>query len=239
MLLALDLNERQATRVLEQALRTRAKLEIEPRPEPHGALLWATLVAKDENGLLKVDLHDCPADGTLSTLIGAHVDVRMMIDGELFLFSTFVVDASEGAVPQKLSLAVPELLQVANRRRVVRKTPNEPVPIRLMVPGSHQSFVAELANIGQGGIGCRVPNGELDALLLIGERVEIEFALPWAPEVYHLTAAVCSKTAFPDERVIVGLEFLTPDQPSAATLQHLRVSLVTETSRLSDVNGEL
>ena len=150
MLLALDLTERQAARVLERALRTRAKLEIEPRPESQSALLWGTLIGNDHTHLLKVDLHDCGNDDRLTMLIGAHVDVRMLIDGELYLFSTFVVDAVDNAVPPRLSLATPELLQVANRRRVVRKTPNEPVPIRVVVPGAQQPFVAELANIGQG-----------------------------------------------------------------------------------------
>lgn len=237
MLLALDLTARQAARVLAQALRCRVKLEIEPRPETCTTLLWGTLVS-GERDLLKVDLHDFGDDVSLAALTGATCDVRSLIGGELYLFSTFIVEATENTVPQRLVLATPELIQVANRRRVMRKTPHEPVPLRLTLPSSPQPFVAELANIGQGGIGCRLAQGELEQLLLIGDEVQLEFVLPWSSEVYRLPAIVCGKTAYADDRVVVGFEFRTPDPAAAAALERLRIALTTETARLSDTNGE-
>lgn len=237
MLVALDLNPRQAARVVAHAIHARAQLEIEPRPEVFCDLIWGTLVG-GERDLLHVDLHDPPYDLGMTSLVGAACDVRLVLSGELYLFSTFVVDVSDQTVPRRLILASPEAVQVVNRRRFLRRRPVEPMPVRLGVSGSQQPFVAELANIGQGGMACRILPGELAELLLIGDEVQLEFVLPWSGDMLALTATVCAKDPTPDrERILVGFEFVA-SETTRATLERLRAALSSETARLSDLHGE-
>lgn len=238
MLVALDLTERQAERVWGQAARTRVKLEIEPRPEACDALLWGTLVERDHNQLC-IDLHDTGSAMPINTLIGAACDVRMILSDQLYLFSTYVTEVAENAVPARIILATPEVLQVANRRQYQRREPVEPVPVRLESPELVDAVMANLANIGHGGIACRLPVGDAADALFIGNPVTIEFVLPWTRDMFKLPATVCSKTPEGDEtRLLVGLEFVAAPT-TTAQLDTLRAALTSETARLSEMNGDL
>jgi hypothetical protein len=236
MLVTLDLTTRQAHRVLLQAIRTRAKLEIEPRPEAISALLWGTLAGQEQDSLL-VDLHDAGQDITLAALVGAMCDVRTILSGQLCLFSSHIVDATARAVPQRLMLAVPDTIQVANRRRFTRKAPIEQVPVRIAVPATEAPFVAILSNIGPSGLACRAVNPEVDDILFIGDRVQVEFVLPWSNEVYTLPASTCSKARCREEgHLLIGFEFMSAEDD--AHLAHLRAALNDEAARLTEQEGK-
>lgn len=236
MLVTLDLTVRQAARILAQAVQTHAKLEIEPRPEVHSTLLWGSLTGREDD-VLQVDLHDFGRDLPLAPLIGAMCDVRTILSGQLCMFSTFIVDAGESSVPQRVMLAVPTTIQIANRRRFTRKTPTEPVPLRLTVPGNTTTFVAILTNIGPSGLGCRVVSRELDEVLFIGDPVRVDFVLPWSNDAFSLVAQVCSKNPAGEEHHrIIGFEF-TGDDPGA--IDRLRAALNEETARLIEKDGVL
>jgi hypothetical protein len=236
MLVTLDLTARQAQRVLGQAIRSRVKLEVEPRPEADNTLLWGTLSGREKD-LLVVDLYDHQAHPPpLGMLIGAMCDARLILSGQLCLFSTFIQDVAENAAPRQLMLATPETIQVANRRRFARKAPLEPVPVRFLPAGSTTPLVAILSNIGPTGLGCRVVNRELEDLLFIGDEVELEFVLPWSNEVYTLRAAVCNKNRCREEgHLLVGFEFV---QENEAALVRLRAALSDETARLTEREGQ-
>jgi hypothetical protein len=237
MLVTLDLTARQAQRVLGQAIRGRVKLEIEPRPEAENTLLWGTLSAREKD-LLVVDLYDHQAHpDPLDVLVGAMCDARLILSGQLCLFSTFILDVADNAAPRQLMLAVPETIQVANRRRFARRAPIEPVPVRFLPSGAAAPLVAILSNIGPTGLGCRVVNRELEDLLFIGDEVEVEFVLPWSNEVYTLRATVCSKNRCREEgHLLVGFEFVV--QENEAALVRLRAALSDETARLTEKEGE-
>jgi len=239
VLVALDLTPRQAARVLNQAVRGRTKLELEPRPEAARALLWGTLVGSEPE-VLRVDLHDREHETPLAGLIGAMCDVRTCLAGQLYLFSTFVLDANDGTVPHRLTLAAPETIQVANRRRHTRLTPLEPVPVRLGVGGTLKPVLAELANIGPRGLGCRVSAGDDAGLFYIGDPVAVEFALPWNSDLFALSAVICNKGPSSEPtHVLVGLEFSASDAAARAALERLRAALLSETARLCEPGGEL
>ncbi len=240
MLVALDLTERQAHRVLAQARQQRARMEIEPRPEHWTALLWGTVVDGDEHQM-RVDVQGLGPDTDITPLLGATCDVRVMLSDQLYMFSTFIVDVRRDAAPHWLSLANPQIIQVANRRRVLRKAPTEPIPVRIVPPDSQQGQLGDLANIGAGGIGCRMNRKDVGELLLIGDKVQVEFVLPWTGELFTLPATVCTKSSGSDpEQLAVGFEFVTaPGGASTSDLDRLRRALNSETSRLTEMNGDL
>lgn len=238
MLLALDLTPRQAARVLAEAVRRRAKMEIDPRPEFLESPLWGTLESRDQD-LLLVYLLDAGHNMTPAKLIGAMCDVRTILSDQLYLFSTVIVDAADATTPQRLTLAVPEGVQVANRRRFSRRSPVEPIPVRLTIGGSPQPHIGTLMNISRTGLGCRAARRDLDALLLIGDEVQIEFVLPWTHQVFALPGEICVKNPCHDpDQMIVGIEFRASGAAGQATLELLRTTLDNETQRLTEMGGD-
>ncbi len=237
MLVALDLTARQAARVLTQAVQSHAKLELEPRPGAVSTLLWTTIADRDEDMLI-LHLHDAGEETSLTGLIGAMCDCRMILSSQLCMFSSFIVDVLGEGVPRQVVLAVPQTIQVANRRRFARRAPTQPVPIRLSLCDVETPFVAILSNIGAKGLGCRVVSRELEDALFIGDEVRVEFVLPWHTQAFALPASVCSKTSCGEEgHMIIGLEFVNGEDTSL--LDELRAALNAETARLTGLDGEL
>jgi hypothetical protein len=238
MLVALDLTARQAARVLTQAVRTHARLEIDPRSLFLDPPLGGTLESSDAAHLV-VALTDGHERVTLATLVGAMCDVRTILSRQLYLFSTAILEANDGAA-KRLRLAIPQSIQVANRRQFARRSPTEPVPVRLTVPGAAQPLVGQLTNISRNGLGCRGGRQELDGVLLIGDEIHTEFVLPWATQVFALPATVCTKTVCHDRsNLLVGLEFAAQAPATRATLELLRTALDSETRRLTEMDGDV
>ncbi len=236
MLVAIDLGARQTARILTQAVKARAKLEIEPRPEACSELLWGTLTSREDDTLM-VELHDGAAQRPLNALLGAMCDVRTILSDQLCMFSTFILDASSHTVPQRITLAVPDSVQLANRRRHVRRSPIEPVTLRLTVPESSTPFVAILSNIGPIGLACRSVSRELDDVLFIGDEIQLQFALPWSSEMFTLPATVCNKNSVGEPgHMLIGLEYV--DQANHDTLERLRAVINDEAARLTQMDGD-
>ena len=237
MLAAIDLTHRQATRVLEQALRARARVEIEPRMQEQ--TICGLLVSR-EDGLLRVELHDHGDDWSLTSLVGAFCDVQAVLSGEMYRFCSCIMTAAQDAVPQSLSLGIPDVIQVSNRRRFDRKTMPESPPLSLWAEGAAGPLQGTLTEIGLGGLGCRLPRQQADDWLLIDDPVRLEFRLPGAGDPFELAATVCGKTGAGDgEAVIVGLEFKVPPVGYAKdpTFARLRSVLSSEHTGPSRMDG--
>lgn len=226
MLATIDLTQRQAARVLAQALHTRAALELEPRGR-EGAVPGA-FAGRQEN-LLCVELSGSGAPWPPPSLIGAFCDVRMVLTGNMYLFATCVVDVTDDTPSQRLLLALPETIQVANRRRFDRKSAGESVALQLSPAEGDRSFAGTLTSISLGGLGCRVPRQAVESLLLIDDPVRVQFRLPESPELFEIDAVVCVKTPARDGgQLEVGLEFALPrpGQPPQPALDRLRLVLL-------------
>lgn len=234
MISSLDLTERQAARVLEQAVRLRAKLEIEPRPELHLDPLWG-IVAGREQDLISVELLGARGEAPIRSLMGCMCEARTILAGQLYIFETAIVDVSERTAPIRIALTAPAMIRVANRRRFGRRAPVDAVPVRMLPAGAAQPVVGALSDLSRTGLGVRVARAGADGLLLIGDQVDIEFSLPWSKTVYALAAAVCSKTACQgSDEMAIGLEFSPIDATQKASLELLRATLDSEHDRLLD-----
>lgn len=238
MLMTLELSERRAVRVLEQALRLRAKLEIEPLPDICPELIWGSVEGRTDN-LLHVQLHDGLRGTPMSALVGAMCDVRTILSGELYLFSTMIVDTQENAHPRRLVLAVPRAIRFANRRRFARHAPTDAIDVLVRSSESAEPALGELINIGPNGLAC-VLTQEFSEHLLLGEPVQVAFELPWAGEKFGFVATVCNKNRSCDgENIIVGVEFNANDAApeSHVMLQRLRDLIQRETENLIETDG--
>lgn len=237
MLVTLDLSVRQAARVITQAVRTRAKLEIEPRPDFPFEPLWGIVASRDQD-VLSVELLNARGEAPIRALIGAMCDARTILSQQLYMFETAVVDVSECTAPIRILLTVPATIRVANRRRFSRRSPVETVPIRLVPQGATQPIIGVLTDLSRNGVGCRVPRAGAEELMLIGERLDAEFTLPWSKTIYALSSIVCSKSACQgSDEMSLGIEFSPVGAAQQATLDLFRSMLETEHERLLDTEA--
>lgn len=225
MLATIELTEKQAARILEQALRTQARVVLESRPR-EGPLAATIVRRQGQNLCLALQSHSPAA--SLPGLIGAFCEVRMVLSGHLYLFSTCVVDAKEVEGVQELHLAPPTAIELANRRRFDRRGLRGLVEVQLWIPTSTTPCGGLLNNISRGGINCRFAREPLEDLLLIDEEVRVCFELPLEGETFVLPALVVVKTPMRDGvHLDVGLEFTSPedDEPVRRSLERLRAAL--------------
>lgn len=220
----LDLTHRQAVRVLEQALRARARVEIEPCG---GERTIGGFLAGREGDLLRIDLHDHGRDWPLTPLAGAFCEVCMVLSGQMYRFSSCVVTAEEATAAQRLMLSAPAIVQVCNRRRYDRRSCSESPVIQVFTQGHHEPLIGTLTEIGLGGLACSLPAAANEELL-IDDVVRLRFQLAGGGEFFELSACVCLKNAARQgDDVAVGMEFY-PDTSGAGGLGRLRQALAQE-----------
>jgi hypothetical protein len=206
MLYALDLTHRQARRVLEQAARSRAELQIELRNMPAEAALCATVEMVDDQVIL-ARISECPSSVDAALLVGVYCDIATTMSTQMYLFDTYVIDAKREPETLWIRLARPQSIQVANRRAFQRRTVAQSSRVELLFEDGPDSFYGDLCNISGKGLGCRLPR-ELDGILLIGDQVRLKFTLAGILEQFNLPAIICNKTPTGDRSgLIVGLEF--------------------------------
>jgi hypothetical protein len=227
MLAALDLTARQAGRVVAQAVRIKARVELEPRPDTCDELLVGHITGVDGN-LLRVGLAPGQHRFPLAGLIGAFCDVRLVLSGQMYMFSTCIIEATENSAQLHLVTAMPESVQVANRRRGIRKQLGGTVQVQLWAEGVSEPFICEITDIAADGLGCSGTKRELDEVLLVGDEVHIRFELRDAGP-FALNAILCNKScsSAAADQVLVGMEFKVSEEneEARATLERLRNAL--------------
>jgi hypothetical protein len=226
MIFMLDLTTRQASRVLEQALRTHASVLIEPRSTR--ADPFAARFTQREGNLLHLEVDPSAPPPAPATLIGVFCDARTVLSDQLYLFSTYIVDVLDGATPTVVLIAAPELIQLANRRKFERLGTAEPAQVRVWHAAQVEPIIGVLSNVGVGGLACLLPGQENDAQFCLDDEVRVSFELPGDEPPFDLPAIVCNKTAATENTpFVLGIQFvLPPDDPNAQhTLDRLRALL--------------
>ncbi|MCG3125327.1 MAG: hypothetical protein CHACPFDD_00145 [Phycisphaerae bacterium] len=227
MLYALDLTRRQSNRVLEQALRTQAVVEIEPRNWPDAPPISGHILSNDGRQMV-IALDDDGRALPIASFAGMFCDVKTMLSEQIYIFGASIVEASAQTVPHTLTLATPETVQVSNRRRFIRRTLARASQVEIVVDEGLDSFVGEFGNISGNGLSARVPR-EADDALLIGEPVRVRFAMPCMKERFDLRGILTNKTASPDKATLtIGVQFEPPatsDPRAAAAIERLRAFL--------------
>lgn len=239
MLITLDLTRRQIARVLEQAIRAHCGVEIETRTRPDDRPICGTLHDRREN-VLRVDVPEQAVDQPLERLIAAFCDVRMTVAGELYLFTTCVIEVTDETVPRRMLLAVPDAMQVANRRKFLRRSFAQDAEVRIVAEEFDEPLRTTLSDISGDGLACHGPRVALDTLL-VGDGVLLEFDLPGCAEHFHLAATVCSKTpADGRDSLIIGLEFnvVPGDTEARDAIDRLRELLIRDSADATRPEGQ-
>ncbi len=241
MQLAIDLTPRQAARVLEQALRAQAELEIEPRNLPADESLRGKLLGR-ERELLAVHVHDGQLTVPLNVLIGAFCEMRMMLSGEMYTFTTCVLDVVDDPAPKRTLMLVPETIQLLNRRQFERTNATVASQVRVWVGSRTSPVVGLLANVSADGLACNLPGTALDAELALGDELRVSFELAGFDEIFELPAILCGKDLTSDQQQLsLGVNFnVRSDNPLGQhALQRLRTALFELMANNTDMDGEL
>ena len=149
MAYAIDLNARQSTRTLEQAVRHRAQILLQPRVRPEDDVIACQTVAIDTPAVWRTrrsclvlvpedaivvdvqpfspeasDAGPSPATAdAYKDLVGTYCDITLNLGESRYLFCAdvvTVVDSPSARGPVRIYVARPETLQVAQRRRFWR-----------------------------------------------------------------------------------------------------------------------
>lgn len=241
MQLGIDLTPGQTARVIEQALRAQAELDVEPRNLPDGQVLRGRLTGR-ESELLSIELLGDGLTTPPAALIGVFCELRALLSGEMYMFSTFVLDAPDGHDPPRVLVAAPETIQVANRRRLERTNATIASQVRVWVKGRESATVGLLANVSGEGLACNLPGLDLNEALALGDDVRVAFELAGFDELFELPAILCNKSIEKAEnQLCLGLQFNVKDDDVTAkhALRRLQAALFELTSNLADMDGEI
>ena len=223
MQMTFDLSQRQASRVLEQALRTQTELSIEPRS--WGGEPALTGVLQNRQGrLLGIRIGPRNSTRPLNELMGSFCDISMQMSGDHYLFTSCVLDASD-AESGLLFFSQPEAIHVANRRNYERTNVHIASQVRICPAGQSVASVGLMTNISPTGLACSVPGLELEEALCVGDSLRVVFELAGASGNFNLNAQVCDKRVRRESQQLeLGLSFAVDanDQAGLQTLQRLR-----------------
>lgn len=202
-----DLSAGQTARILEQAIRRKAKITLESRASIDGTVLTLTPKSCDERFLLVESKSESPED--LESLIGMHMDAHLALGQTLYLFETHVVDVEACRSKSLILLARPESLQVTQRRRFRRMTLQAGCQVHLTVRGSKQpgTLTGKLLNLSPDGMACRL--SEADAAMLdAGQAVSVAFHPQGSECGFVFDAVLANKSQAGSEgHVILGVQF--------------------------------
>lgn len=225
-----ELSTRQTTRVLEQGLRRRAPVILEPRHEAVRSPLEGTL-EQVLSSRMCVHVRGCP-EATSALLPGLYCDGQLQIGEFRYLMTTHIVEATSCGDHVEVWLQRPETVMVVQRRRFRRADLADSVSVRLSWDAQTADFpvVGMLCNLSAEGLACRVPHRQVEDLM-IGDRADITFALPRVAEPLCLSGILCNKTpAGSPEMLILGFQ-ICEDEGTAASRERLRAYLQEAMSR--------
>lgn len=231
-MMTLDLTPRQGARVIEQALRAEAELELEPRSRAIDDVVRGRLIGR-EGAYLRFELL-----GGLAALelIGCFCDVRLELSGQLYLFTTSVADIPEHGARREILLTPPDWMQVANRRRFERTNATIAAQVRIKLSADAPVSVGLMSNVSAAGLACVMPGLELDDQALVGETAMLSFELPGLDDLFALPAVICNKARTEDQQqLILSFQFhVDPaDERGLAQLDRVREALVEISDSLS------
>ncbi len=177
---------------------------------------------------------DLPNNCDYRDLLGVYCDVSLLMGEHRYFFNVDVVGVETDAQPPSdtyLTLACPEQIQVAQRRRYRRINLAHSTQVSLQWTGEEKKTIRGigwLCNISQDGLACRTEATNADQLC-IGEPLYVEFNLGGGEDShYSMDALLCSKTpAGSQGKIILGIQFLadSSNEKSSKSVEALKKHL--------------
>jgi hypothetical protein len=218
MSFAIELNERQSNRILEQAMRRQAEVMLETKLGAENGPIMGE-IAPGQTSTIGLRIKSDPGV-LLDSLIGVFAEGYIHMGECRYLFSTHIIDVSPDGRYGRMTLARPQALMVMQRRRFWRTqyADSSNVEITYEAGPLTQTVIGALCNISPGGMAVRLKGTQADSLL-IGETVRTRFELPNLNHVFRFDAVLCNKTPGSEaESVLLGLQFANLDRDEQSNI---------------------
>ena len=218
-----ELDDRQAVRIFEQAVRERVVINLVPRTCESRNLCGPIVSATPESVWIELDDESISPDGPLQSVC---CDGEVSVTDSLYIFATNVLSMTQENGRCRLEIVRPDELSVVQRRRFGRKGFQETTSVELIAASDAAAggtCGASLLNLSANGMACRADRAHAD-LFAVGQSLNLEFRISPDPEPYVLGAVLRTKTPAGSEGcVVMGLQF----EPSAHsnTIGRLRACL--------------
>jgi hypothetical protein len=212
---AVDLSERQSARTLEQAVRHRAMIIVEPRVWLDMEGIKGRIIDLDDADAI-IEITEDPLTA-LDVIVGTYCDGSVLLGRDQYLFSTNITSVGIEGKHWHVRLARPIRLQVQQRRRYwrVELAQSSKVELRHGEP-ARAIGAGMLCNISGEGLACLV-DVPLAEQIGIGDTVYTSFSLPDSDRTFELAGILCNKTpASQPDRTIIGMQFLEPASSGTA-----------------------
>ncbi|MGD2109341.1 MAG: PilZ domain-containing protein [Phycisphaerae bacterium] len=198
--------------LLATAIEHRATVYLRSSSERAVLALSGTIIGGDAACLTLTLRH---VDGTRGlSLLDGPLEATVEIEGRRYRFETRITAARTPAVETRVSVAMPERLVPADRRRSPRRQfrCGTHVTLTRSTQSGNGALEAVLLNLSPEGMACRLAE-ESAASLSVGQAIGVEFELGAPPERFDLRAQVCNmiEGGTPGQAVI-GLAFSADGQ---------------------------
>jgi hypothetical protein len=205
---AQPLDARQTARLLELAVRGRARVTLYPQGSDE-IREWAGVVVGAAPESLCVALPDGVTPP--ASLTSMCCEATLHLGQDRYVFATNVMAVIDTDSPVRMEFARPDTLYAMERRRFCRMTTRPSCSVRITAAGADATETGALFNVGMGGVACRIDREAADRLDL-GQRVHVGFHLEHDTREFSLAAVVRSKTPLDgQDRIILGMEFAFGD----------------------------
>ncbi|MBN1347615.1 MAG: PilZ domain-containing protein [Phycisphaerae bacterium] len=202
-----DLSSSQSNRVIDQAIRHRAEVTLEPKGWTDGRVVKAIIRGCDDWLLLVEQVAE--SDESLESVVGMHIDVQMTLGQTLYLFTTHVVDIDYTEPEALLLIARPEMLQVTQRRKFQRMTLRSPCSVHLnpRPQGTNGAVTGKLLNLSVEGMACCLGQSAAESVR-IGDLIRVGLHPEEAEHGFEFDAVLANKSeAGTEGHVILGIRF--------------------------------
>jgi len=201
---AIELNERQSARVIEDAVRGQAQIVFEIAGDVSGPHCGQFSSAYGDLLLIKLSR---PLPGRAPSMTGRYIDVQLHGD-ERYLFTTHIAQDSTVAGPYTIAIQRPGTVHLLQRRRFwrARLEPSSQVRLMTVLGAKTLAHDAAMLNVGADGLACRV-EPRYASCYHTGDTVEVVFSLPDAQARFTFLSVVRSETPCSEGATILGLQF--------------------------------
>jgi len=214
----LPLDSRRAGRVLAQAARRKAKIELTPTGGQVTHSVVARVIETGSNSLLALTDSDVPRHW----LPSSYCDAQLELNGVLYLFAACVLEIAHRDDQCCIRLDRPESVHMLQRRRFPRRRLARSTTVSIR---SHAqpaaSASASLLNLSTDGMACLTGRSDAE-ILSVDDIITVRFQLSDEAKPLELESQVRGKTPGGDDHdVILNIRFseLEPNDPRAVRLR--------------------
>lgn len=219
---AIDMNRTQSHRIIEHALRVRAEVSVWPCTQADERPVAGPLAGRTDAGLVIQATHDSAP----LPLVSAYCEAGFRLDDARFMFSTHIIHVAQDENACRLEIALPDSIQVLQRRRYQRRELRGNATIKIAPPNgaARGAIAAALLNIGPGGLACRCDRASADRFG-IDAPVRVSFALREGNMAFEFDAHIRGKTSGAEpEHLILAVAF-APNSEQREDIERLTEAL--------------